>query len=107
MFDIFYQNIAGDCISHAIFPFHSIKSAAPFRLCKLDKKVADASNFLARKDIYSIYNVINKDMPLLIFEALNNIAPNYICSKSYMALNSHSHNTRRAAKKSSPTFFSQ
>ena len=33
-------------------------SAAPFRLHKVDKKVVDASNFLGRKDNYSIYNVI-------------------------------------------------
>ena len=51
-------------------------SAAPFRLRKVDKKVVDASNFLGRKDNYSIYNVINKDMSLLIFKALNNLAPN-------------------------------
>ena len=68
-------------------------SAAPFRLRKVDKKVVDASNFLGRKDnYYSIYNVINKDM------SLNNLAPNYICSKINMARNSHSHNTRGAAK---------
>ena len=73
-------------------------SAAPFRLRKVDKKVVDASNFLGRKDNYSIYNVINKDMSLLIFKALNNLAPNYICSKINMARNSHSHNTRGAAK---------
>ena len=34
-------------------------SAAPFRLRKVDKKVVDASNFLGRKDNYSIYNVID------------------------------------------------
>ena len=73
-------------------------SAAPFRLRKVDKKVVDASNFLGRKVNYSIYNVINKDMSLLIFKALNNLAPNYICSKINMARNSHSHNTRGAAK---------
>ena len=73
-------------------------SAAPFRLRKVDKKVVVASNFLGRKDNYSIYNVINKDMSLLIFKALNNLAPNYICSKINMARNSHSHNTRGAAK---------
>ena len=82
-------------------------SAAPFRLRKVDKKVVGASNFLGWKDNYSIYNVINKDMSLLIFKALNNLAPNYICSKINMARNSHSHNTRGAAKNSSPAFFSQ
>ena len=35
---------------------------------------------------------------LLTFKALNNIAPNYLCSKIQMAKNCHSHNTRRAAK---------
>ena len=68
----------------------------PFGL--VDKKVVDASNFLGRKENYSIFNIINKDMSLLIFKALKNIAPNYICSKINMAKNSHSHNTRRVAK---------
>ena len=75
-----------------------METPAPFRLHKVDKKVVDASNFLGRKDNYSIYNAINKDMSLLIFKALNNLAPNYICSKINMARNSHSHNTRGAAK---------
>ena len=35
-----------------------LANAAPFRLHKVDKKVVDASNFLERKDNYSIYNVI-------------------------------------------------
>ena len=73
-------------------------SAAAFQLHKADKKVVDASNFLGWKDNYSIYNVVNKDMSLLIFKALNNLAPNYICSKINMARNSHFHNTRGAAK---------
>ena len=60
------------------------------------------SNFLGRKDnyctLFTMY-IINKDMSLLIFKALNNLAPNYIlCSKINMARNSHSHNTRGAAK---------
>ena len=38
-------------------------------------------------------------MSLLIFKALHNLAPNYICSKLNMARNSHFHNTREAAKK--------
>ena len=38
-------------------------------------------------------------MSLLIFKAVNNLAPNYICFKLNMARNSHSHNTREAAKK--------
>ena len=82
--------------SHYCSPAWS--SSAPFRLRKVDKKVVDASNFLGRKDNYSIYNVINKDMSLLIFKALNNLAPNYICSKINMVRNSHSHNTSGAAK---------
>ena len=74
---------------------------------KVDKKVVDASNFLGRKDNYSIYNNVynfNKDMSLLIFKAVNNLAPNYICSKLNMARNSHSHNIRGAAKEASPDF---
>ena len=47
---------------------------------------------------YSIYNMLDKDISLLTFKALNNIAPNYLCSKIQMAKNCHSHNTRRAAK---------
>ena len=37
-------------------------------------------------------------MSLVIFKALKNLAPNYICSKINMARNSHSHNTSGAAK---------
>ena len=61
--------------------FHYCSPAWSSAARKVDKKVVDASNFLGRKDNYSIYNVINKDMSLLIFKALNNLAPNYICSK--------------------------
>ena len=61
-------------------------------------KVVDASVFLGREDNYSIYNMLDKDISLLTFKALNNIAPNYLCSKIQMAKNCHSHNTRRAAK---------
>ena len=73
-------------------------NAAPFRLSKINKKVVDASVFLGREDNYSIYNMLDKDISLLTFKALNNIAPNYLCSKIQMAKNCHSHNTRRAAK---------
>ena len=82
-----------------------METPAPLRLCKVDKKVVDASNFLGRKDNYSIYNVINKDMSLLIFKALNNLAPNYICSKinrlETVIL------ITLEQQKSSPAFFSQ
>ena len=62
--------------------FHYCSPAWSSAARKVDKKVlVDASIFLGRKDNYSIYNVINKDMSLLIFKALNNLAPNYICSK--------------------------
>ena len=61
--------------------FHYCSPAWSSAARKVDKKVVDASIFLGRKDNYSIYNVINKDMSLLIFKALNNIATNYICSK--------------------------
>ena len=67
-------------------------------LSKINKKVVDASVFLGREDNYSIYNMLDKDISLLTFKALNNIAPNYLCSKIQMAKNCHSHNTRRAAK---------
>ena len=42
--------------------------------------------------------MLDKDISLLTFKALNNIATNYLCSKIQMAKNCHSHNTRRAAK---------
>ena len=61
--------------------FHYCSPAWSSAARKVDKKVVDASNVLGRKDNYSIYNVINKDMSFLIFKALNNLAPNYICSK--------------------------
>ena len=73
-------------------------NAAPFRLIKINKKVVDASVFLGREDNYSIYNLLDKDISLLTFKTLNNIALNYLCSKFQMTENCHSHDTRRAAK---------
>ena len=64
-------------------------SAAPFRLRKVDKKVVDAFQF-SRMERQLLY-LQCKDTSLLIFKALNNLAPNYICSKINMARNSHSH----------------
>ena len=56
--------------------------------------------FLGREDNYSIDNLLDKDISLLTFKALNvnDIAPNYLCSKIQMTKNCLSHNTRRAAK---------
>ena len=73
-------------------------NAAPFRLNQLNKKVVAASNFLGLGDSYSISNIITRDMSLLIFKALNDIAPEYLCSKIQMTKNCHSYNTRGAAK---------
>ena len=73
-------------------------SAAPFRLRKVDKKVVRCFQFFRTERQLLYIFVINKDMSLLIFKALNNVAPNYICSKINMARNSNSHNTRGAAK---------
>ena len=73
-------------------------NAAPFRLNKVNKKVVDACNFVGSERNYTISDLITKDMSLLIFKALNNIAPNYLCSKIHMAKTCHSHNTRRAVK---------
>ena len=61
--------------------FHYCSPAWSSAARKVDKKVVDASNFLGRKGNYCIYNVVNKDMSPPIFKALNNLAPNYICSK--------------------------
>ena len=73
-------------------------NAAPFRLSKLNKKVVDSLNFLGREEIYSISDLINKDMSLLIFKALNKTAPDYLCSKIHMAKTCHNHSTRRAVQ---------
>ena len=54
-------------------------NAAPFRLSKINKKVVDASVFLGREDNYSIYNMLDKDISLLTFKALNKY-----CSKLLM-----------------------
>ena len=54
--------------------------------------------FLGRLIHRKYGNLLGKDISLLTFKALNNIAPNYLCSKIQMAKNYHSHNTRRAAK---------
>ena len=73
-------------------------NAATFRLNQLNKKVVAASNFLGLGDNYTISNIITRDMSLLIFKALNNIAPEYLCSKIQMTKNCHSYSTRGAAK---------
>ena len=73
-------------------------NAAPFRLNKLDKRICEASNFLGREAPYSINDIINKDISILTFKALNVIAPDYLCSKVSLTKNSHSHNTRGATK---------
>ena len=73
-------------------------SGAPCQLRKVDKKVVDASNFLGRKDNYSINTNNVKDVSLLVFKAFNNIEPNYTLKLYNMTRNSHSDNARRAAK---------
>ena len=63
---------------------------------EINKNVVVAFIFLGREDNYTIYDLNNKDMSLLTFEAV--IAPNYLCSKILLAKNCYSHNTRRASK---------
>ena len=72
--------------------------AATFQLNQLNKKMVAASNFLGFGDNYTILNIINRDISLLIFKVLNNIDPEYLCSKILMTKNCHSYNTRGVAK---------
>ena len=72
-------------------------NAAPFRLNKLEKRIVEASNFLGREAHYSINDLIEKEISILTFKALNGLAPDYLNSKVRMTKNSHSHNTRGAA----------
>jgi hypothetical protein len=72
-------------------------NAAPFRLQRLNKRVVAASNFLGRKEDYTLKQLLDKDLSVLIFKALHEISPEYMSSKLVMTKNSHTHNTRRAS----------
>ena len=60
-------------------------SASPFWLNQVNKKVVDALSFLGDGANYTIFDLVNRDIALLTFKALNEIAPNYLCSKISMA----------------------
>lgn len=72
-------------------------NAAPFRLQRLNKRVVSASNFLGRKEDYTLKQLLDKDLSVLIFKALHEISPEYMSSKLVMTKNSHTYNTRRAS----------
>ena len=72
-------------------------SARPFRLRKLNKIVVAASNFLGRKEDYTLKDLLDKDLSILTYKVLHEIAPEYMCSKLQMTKNSHTYNTRRAS----------
>ena len=73
-------------------------SAAPFRLKQVDKKVVSACSFLGDKQNYTFSHIFSKDISILTFKALKNIAPKYMSDKISLAKNCHNYNTRRALK---------
>ena len=60
-------------------------SALSFRLKKVNEKVADALSFLSDGANYTIFDLVNRDIALFTFKALNKIAPNYLCFRISMA----------------------
>ena len=73
-------------------------SAAQFRLSKLDKKFQAIKTFPGKESSFSINELFHKNDTILVFKALSQLAPDYMCSKFSLAKNSHSHNTRGASK---------
>jgi hypothetical protein len=72
-------------------------NATQGRLGKLEKRLKSISYFLGKESTFTISDLLNKNDAVLVFKAMNNIAPDYMCSKFILAKNSHSHQTRGAA----------
>ena len=73
-------------------------SATQGRLGKLEKRLKNVHNFLGKESSFCLKDLLNKNDAILVFKAMNHIAPDYMCSKFMLAKNSHSHRTRGATK---------
>ena len=73
-------------------------SATQGRLGKLEKRLKHVHSFLGNESSFCLKDLLNKNDAILVFKAMNHIAPDYMCSKFMLAKNSHSHRTRGATK---------
>ena len=73
-------------------------SATQGRLGKLEKRLKNVHSFLGKESSFCLKDLLNKNDAILVFKAMNHIAPDYMCSKFMLAKNSHSHRTRGATK---------
>ena len=73
-------------------------SATQGRLGKLKKRLKNVHSFLGKESSFCLKDLLNKNDAILVFKAMNHIAPDYMCSKFMLAKNSHSHRTRGATK---------
>ena len=69
------------------------------RLGKLEKRLKNVHSILGKESSFCLRDLLNKNDAILVFKAMNHIAPDYTCSKLMLAKNSHSHRTRGATEK--------
>ncbi|XP_057297453.1 uncharacterized protein LOC130628531 [Hydractinia symbiolongicarpus] len=68
------------------------------RLGKLEKRLKCVRTFLGKEREYSMNNLLIKNDAILVFKAMNHIAPDYMRSKFLLTKNCHNHQTRGASK---------
>ena len=73
-------------------------SATQGGIGKLEKRPKNVHSFLGKESSFCLKDLLNKNDAILVFKAVNHIAPDYMCSKFMLAKNSHSHRTRGATK---------
>ena len=73
-------------------------NAAQCRMSKLDRKLQEIRRFLGKESDFSIKELVNKNDSILIFKAMSQLAPGYICSKLNFISENHEHKTRGATK---------
>ena len=73
-------------------------SATQGRLGKLEKRLKNVHSFLGKGSSFCLKDLLHKSNAILVFKAMNLIAPDYMCSKFMLARNSQSHRTRGATK---------
>ena len=67
-------------------------------MSKLDRKLQEIRRFLGKESDFSIKELVNKNDSILIFKAMSQLAPGYICSKLNFISENHEHKTRGATK---------
>ena len=73
-------------------------SATQGRLGKLEKRLKNVHSFLGKESYFCLKDLLNKNDAILVFKAMNHIAPDYMCSKFMLTKNNHSNRTRGATK---------